>query len=228
VTAIPSPTRTVLVTGAARGIGKAIADRFRAGGHIVHTPSRGEMDLADASAVRRYAQSKIASNIDILINNAAENVPVLLGQMVPEALARALDINVEAPLLLTSYLGTSMASRGWGRIVNISSVYSLVSRAGRTMYTTAKSAINGLTRSSAVELGPRGVLVNAVCPGFVDTDLTRQNNTADEIAALLTSVPLGRLADPAEIARLVYFLGSDENTYVTGQAIPIDGGFLCQ
>ena len=220
--------RTVLVTGGSRGIGRAIAECFRAHGHVVHTPSRSEMDLADATAIRRFSESDVASNVDVLVNNAAENVPSRLERIAPQTLARALDVNVSGPFLLTRYLGTAMASRGWGRIVNISSVYSMVSRAGRTMYTTAKSAINGLTRSTAVELGSRGVLVNAVCPGLVDTDLTRQNNSPDEIAALRAQIPLGRLADPEEIASLVYFLGSDENSYVTGQVIAIDGGFLCQ
>jgi 3-oxoacyl-[acyl-carrier protein] reductase len=121
-----------------------------------------------------------------------------------------------------------MAERGFGRIVNLSSVYALVSRPKRSMYTTTKAALNGLTRASAVELAYGNVLVNAVCPGFVDTDLTRQNNSPEDIARLCGTVPLGRLASPDEIATLVYFLGSRENSYVTGQTIVIDGGFTCQ
>jgi 3-oxoacyl-[acyl-carrier protein] reductase len=186
------------------------------------------MDLADGEAVRAFAASRACEHVDILINNAAENVPTLLEDAEMQAWLRAVDVNVSGPFLLTRYLGTAMAVRGWGRIVNISSVYSLVSRPKRVMYTTTKSAINGLTRAAAVELGPRGVLVNAVCPGFVDTDLTRANNTPEDIVKLCEQVPLGRLADPAEIAAFVAFLGSDENTYITGQVIPIDGGFLCR
>lgn len=121
-----------------------------------------------------------------------------------------------------------MAERGWGRIVNISSVYSLVSREKRSMYSTSKSALNGLTRALAVELGPRGVLANAICPGFVDTELTRQNNTPAEIAALCELVPLGRLAAVREIAEFAYYIGSEANTYITGQTLAIDGGFLCR
>jgi len=220
--------RTALVTGGARGIGRAIADRFRALGHVVLTPSRAEMDLADSRAVRDFAVSPACEHVDILVNNAGENVPAFLEDAEAQAWQRAVDVNVSGPFFLTRYLGTAMAARGWGRIVNVSSVYSLASRPKRVMYTTTKSAINGLTRAAAVELGPRGVLVNAVCPGFVDTDLTRANNSPEEIVKLCGQVPLGRLADPKEIAAFVAYLGSDENTYITGQVIPIDGGFLCQ
>jgi len=223
-----SALRRVLVTGGARGIGRAIADRFRSAGHDVITPSRGELDLSDLSAVRDFASSDRAAEIDVLVNNAGENKPMRLDEIEPDALARILAVNVSAPFLLSRYLGTRMAERGWGRIVNISSVYSLVSREKRSMYSTSKSALNGLTRALAVELGPRGVLANAICPGFVDTELTRQNNTPAEIAELCALVPLGRLAAIGEIAEFVYFIGSDANTYITGQTLAIDGGFLCR
>ena len=223
-----SALRRVLVTGGARGIGRAIADRFRSAGHDVLTPSRDELDLSDLSAVRDFASSDGAAEIDVLVNNAGENKPMRLDEIEPDALARILAVNVSAPFLLSRYLGTRMAERGWGRIVNISSVYSLVSREKRSMYSTSKSALNGLTRALAVELGPRGVLANAICPGFVDTELTRQNNTPAEIAELCALVPLGRLAAIGEIAEFVYFIGSDANTYITGQTLAIDGGFLCR
>ena len=223
-----SALRRVLVTGGARGIGLAIADRFRAAGYTVLTPSRAELDLSDLSAVRDFARGDLAADVDVLINNAGENKPLSLDEIEPEALARILAVNVSAPFLLSRYLGTRMAERGWGRIVNISSVYSLVSREKRSMYSTSKSALNGLTRALAVELGPRGVLANAICPGFVDTELTRQNNTPAEIAALCELVPLGRLAAVREIAEFAYYIGSEANTYITGQTLAIDGGFLCR
>ncbi len=221
-------TRKVLVTGGARGIGKAIADRFRKSGYTVLTPSRSEVDLSDLSAVQVFASGEAASGIDILVNNAGENKPLRLEEIEPADLQRILTVNVAAAFLLARYLGVRMAERGWGRIVNISSVYSMVSRERRSMYSTSKSALNGLTRALAVELGPRNVLVNSVCPGFVDTDLTRQNNTPEEIANLCALVPLRRLATVQEVADFAYFLGSEENTYVTGQSLAIDGGFLSQ
>ena len=216
------------MTGASRGIGHGVADLFRERGHDVLAPSRSDFDLSDLDAVRTFATSEALGQIDVLINNAGENKPLSLDQIEPHDLERILAVNVSAAFLLARYVGVAMASRGWGRIVNISSVYSLVSRERRSMYSTSKAALNGMTRALAVELGPKNVLVNAVCPGFVDTDLTRQNNTPDEIAALCALVPLRRLASIPEIADFVYYLASDANTYITGQCIPIDGGFLCQ
>lgn len=219
--------RTALVTGGARGIGGAIAERFRQEGYSVVTPARAELELGDLAAVRAFAERE-SPVIDIVINNAGENKPLPLADIQPDDLQRILTVNVAAPFLLGRYLGVRMAERGWGRIVNISSVYSLVSRERRSMYSTSKAALNGMTRALAVELGSRNVLVNSVCPGFVDTDLTRQNNTPDEIAALCALVPLGRLATTEEIADFVFYLGSEKNTYITGQTLAIDGGFLCR
>lgn len=186
------------------------------------------MDLASADSVVDYVRSIGATRVDVLVNNAAENEPKLFADIDVATLERMLDVNIRGPFLLTKLLGVAMASRGWGRIVNLSSVYSLVSRPKRSMYTTTKAALNGLTKASAVEFAAGNVLVNAVCPGFVDTELTRQNNTAGEIERLRAMVPLARLAAPAEIADVIYYLGSDQNSYITGQAIVIDGGFTCQ
>lgn len=220
------PGKTVLVTGAARGIGKAIAAEFRVSGYQVISPTRSDLDLSRSSDVEQYANS--LGDIDVLINNAGENITLPLDAISVANFERILSVNVTAPFVLSRYVGTRMAKRGTGRIVNISSIYSLVSRERRSMYSTSKAALNGMTRALAVELGPKNVLVNAICPGFVDTDLTRQNNTPDEIDRLCSAVPLRRLASVDEIARFAVFLGSESNTYITGQTIAIDGGFLCQ
>lgn len=218
---------TVLVTGAARGIGKAIADRYRNAGFRVLAPSRSEVDLSETDAVCAWAE-RSATEVDILINNAGENRPLELAAISQPDVERIVRVNVTAPFLLARYAGMHMSRRNWGRIVNISSVYSLVSRERRSMYSTTKAALNGMTRALAVELGPRNVLVNSLCPGFVDTDLTRQNNSPAEIEALRNLVPLRRLASVEEIAQFAFYLGSSANTYITGQTIAIDGGFLCQ
>jgi 3-oxoacyl-[acyl-carrier protein] reductase len=112
--------------------------------------------------------------------------------------------------------------------VNIGSAFSVVSHEGRAAYSSAKSGLLGLTRTAAIEGGADGVLVNAVAPGYVRTDLTEQNNTPERIAEICEAIPMGRLAEPEEVAKLVTFLASEDNTYVTGQLISIDGGFLCQ
>ncbi len=219
--------RRVLVTGAARGIGKAIAALYAEHGHEVLTPDRAELDLSSVSAVESYV-ADTPPDIDILINNAAENMVVPLDRLAAADWKRLLAINLTAPMLLMLHAARGMSTRGWGRVVNISSCFSLVSRAGRGAYAATKAGLNGLTRTAAIEYASRNVLVNAVCPGFVETDLTRQNNSAEQIADLCRQVPLGRLAQPDEVARYVYFLGSDDNTYITGQTAVIDGGFLCQ
>jgi 3-oxoacyl-[acyl-carrier protein] reductase len=125
-------------------------------------------------------------------------------------------------------LAPSMVSRGWGRIVNLSSIFSIVSRERRAAYSATKAAVNSLTRTAAIEFGPGGVLVNAVCPGYVETDMTTINNSPAEIEKIASSIPLRRFAKPAEIAKVVCYLCSESNSYITGQTIIADGGFTCQ
>ena len=120
-----------------------------------------------------------------------------------------------------------MAARGYGRIVNVSSVWTVIGKARRVPYMVSKTGLNGLTRALAVELAPYGVLVNAVAPGIVATELTRQNNTPEQIAELVEQIPVGRLAEAQELAELIAFLGSERNSYVTGQVLVCDGGLSC-
>jgi len=218
-------SRTVLVTGASRGIGAAIAAAFRAGGDAVLAPPRAELDLEDLEAARAWCDG-LDRDVDVLVNNAGINPVAPLADLPLADWRRTLDVDLGAPFVLTQALGPRMAARGWGRIVNVGSAYSLVSRAGRGAYTAAKHGLAGLTKTAALELAPGGVLVNAVCPGFVGTDLTYQNNDEATIARLVSQVPLGRLAEPAEVAELVTWLASERNGYVTGQVVAVDGGFL--
>jgi 3-oxoacyl-[acyl-carrier protein] reductase len=120
-----------------------------------------------------------------------------------------------------------MIEQGYGRVLNISSIWGVVAKAGRVTYSMSKTGIIGMTRTLAVELAPHGVLVNALAPGYVSTELTRQNNTPAEIDAISRTIPLGRLADPSEIAEVAAFLVSERNTYITGQLILADGGYAC-
>ena len=112
--------------------------------------------------------------------------------------------------------------------MNVSSIWGFVSKEGRLGYAAAKTGIIGATRTMALELGQENILVNAVAPGFVNTELTKQNNTPEQIAEIESKLPLGRMAEPEEIGKFVYFLGSFENTYITGQKIAIDGGYSVQ
>jgi 3-oxoacyl-[acyl-carrier protein] reductase len=220
--------RTALVTGASRGIGGAIAAELAAGGWNVLAPGRAELDLADPASVEAYCRAlESGLPVDALVNNAGVNVVSPVAQLRDEDWAAMFQVNVTAPRKLAQAAAPGMIARRWGRIVNISSIFGIVSKPGRASYTATKAAVNGLTRTLAIELGPEGVLVNSVCPGYVETDLTYVNNSPAEIEAIKQAIPLRRLAKAGEIARLVAFLCSEANTYITGQAIIQDGGFTC-
>jgi 3-oxoacyl-[acyl-carrier protein] reductase len=219
--------KTAFITGGARGIGQAIAKRFRQEGFEIAAPSRRELDLASLDSIETYLSTH-ATEADVLINNAGENLIFTLAKLGLPEWQRMQTINVTAPFLLTKHFAPLMARRGWGRIVNISSIYSLISRSGRGAYAASKAGLNGLTRTAALEYAEAGVLVNAVCPGFVETDLTRQNNTPAQIEALRQQVPLKRLGVPDDIASVVFYLASEQNTFITGQTIVADGGFMAQ
>ena len=221
-------TRSVLVTGAGRGIGAAIATGYRADGWRVVAPSRAELDLADAAAVARFCARDDLGHIDVLVNNAGENVLGSIASLPDADLHRMMQTNALSAWALVRRFAGPMAEIGWGRIVNVASVYGIKSRAGRGAYTASKAALIGITKTAAIEYGAGNVLVNAIAPGFVDTELTRRNNTPEQIATLCERVPLRRLASTEEIAGLVVWLGGESNTYVTGQTIAIDGGFLIQ
>jgi 3-oxoacyl-[acyl-carrier protein] reductase len=218
--------RTALVTGASRGIGAAIVENLALAGYDLLTPSHSDMDLASPAAVEVYLRN-LKQPVDVLVNDAGINRVAFLENIQDQDLTDTLQVNLLAPFRLAQFLAPEMKKRGYGRIVNISSLWSVVGRAGRISYSMSKTALNGLTRSLAVELAPFNVLVNAVAPGYVMTDLTRRNNSDSEIEKISTAIPLQRLAEPEEIACVVAFLCSEQNTYLTGQTIVVDGGYTC-
>jgi 3-oxoacyl-[acyl-carrier protein] reductase len=215
------------VTGGSRGLGKAITARLRSDKIEVVSPSRDELDLSSNDSISIYMKG-INQSIDILINNAGINVLGRADEFQDQDLEQTLQINLIAPMKIARALIPNMKKKRFGRIVNISSIWSLVSKPGRVTYTASKAALNGFTRNFAVELAQYNILVNAVAPGYANTELTRQNNSPDEIAAIEKMIPIKRLAEPEEIAELVNFLISQKNSYITGQVITIDGGFTCQ
>lgn len=219
--------RTALITGGSRGIGAAIVAELAGRGLRVMAPSRQELDLADPASVDRFVAAHRNTAVDVLVNNAGINFIGALEEIDDDLWTQTYEVNLHAPFRLIQSLAPGMKVRGWGRIVNVSSVFSLVTKEKRAAYSATKSGLNGLTRTVAVELGPSNVLVNAVCPGYVATELTQQNNSPAELERIAAAVPLRRLAQPREIARLVAFLAGEENTYITGQLVVIDGGFLC-
>ena len=133
--------------------------------------------------------------------------------------------NLISPIRLLRGLVGQMKSRHFGRIINIGSVWAVVSKGGRAIYSASKNGLHGITNTLSLELAPYNILVNTVCPGFVLTELTSKNNTPEQIEELAKDIPIGRLAKPEEIADIVFFFGSEQNTYLTGQKIIVDGGF---
>ena len=217
-------SKTVLITGASRGIGKACVELFLAKGYSVLSPGRNELDLLSEQSIKNYV-SGLKQPVDILINNAGINPLGIIGEIDFKSAHQLIDTNFWAPVLLTDLLAPKMKAQGYGRIVNISSIWSGVTKAGRSMYASSKAAINAFTRTAAVEYASSNVLVNAVAPGYVNTELTKVNNTPEQIDAIKANLPINRLAEPSEIAELIYFLASDKNTFVTGQTIFADGGY---
>lgn len=214
-----------LITGGSRGIGKSIKDLFIEHSIDVIAPDRKELNLADNESIKHF-MSTIPS-IDILINCAGINNLASLEEMTPTMLQEMVQIDLTAQALLLKYVSFDMIKNNWGRIVNFSSIWSVFSKKRRVMYSLAKAGINGLTAAAAVELGQYNILVNAVAPGFVLTELTYQNNTPEQIKEISESVPVKRMAQPEEIAEFVYFLASPKNSFITGQTLFIDGGFSC-
>lgn len=216
------------MTGGSRGIGAAVIAELKRLDVEVIAPTRGDVDLSDLVQVDTFAKEMSRESLDILILNAGENIPMDLDQLSTDHWCRTMDVNLNSAFILVRELGPRMVEKRRGWITAISSCYSVRARAGRAPYSASKAALNALTRSAALEFAKGSVLVNAVAPGFVLTDLTRQNNDDDGIRRLEEQIPLGRLAEPSEIADLVAYLSGPTNTYITGQVFAVDGGFLCQ
>jgi 3-oxoacyl-[acyl-carrier protein] reductase len=217
-----------LITGASRGIGAAIVSELKNQGIEIIAPKRSELDLSQPDSIAAYIALHKDFGIDILINNAGISILNDVQNINDKDWQTIIQVNLTAPMQLIKGFSPAMKTAGWGRIVNISSIFSLVTREKRSAYSVTKAGLNALTRSAALEFAPYGILVNAVCPGYVGTELTFANNSPEQLAAVAASIPLQRLAEPDEIAKLVVFLCSQDNTYLTGQSIIIDGGFTCK
>lgn len=216
--------KRILITGAARGIGKAIVEVLtETDRYDILTPTRGELDLISPSSIKNFLRS--TGEIDILINNAGINNINYIQSIKDEDIELTLLTNLVAPIKLIRGVVPYMMKKKYGRIVNVSSIFGVISKEKRTVYSATKFAINGVTKSLSKELGKYNILVNSICPGYVDTEMTKKNVTEVDKKEILRNIPLNRFAEPSEIGCLVKFLISEENTYITGQSIVIDGGF---
>lgn len=232
-----SKRRTALVTGGTRGIGAAIADRLATDGldvivtgrnpPVVNSPNHRfyAVDFEDQQSVLDFLQVIPKLGIDVLVNNAGINKIAAFDQIVPEDFDRIQNVNLRVPFLICQAVLEKMRAQKWGRIVNISSVFGKISKEHRASYSASKFALDGMTAALAAEVAAQGILANCVAPGFIETDLTRSILGESGMAELATRVPMKRLGQPQEIAALVSWLVSGDNTYLTGQNIAIDGGF---
>jgi 3-oxoacyl-[acyl-carrier protein] reductase len=239
--------RVALVTGGSRGIGRAIAEKLGADGHRVAVNYRSRRDAADeavaaivagggeavavggdvgdAAAVATIfgAVEEAFGSIGILVNNAGITADDLLLRMKPEDWDAVIRTNLSSAFLTTRAALRGMLKARWGRIISIASVAGIAGNPGQANYAAAKAGLIGFTKSVAKEVGSRGITVNAVAPGFIDTDMTEALG-GEVREAVLPSIAVGRFGTTVEIASAVGYLASDEASYVTGQVLVVDGG----
>lgn len=230
--------RKALVTGGTRGIGAAIAVRLikegadvtvtgtnRSGADPEGTDFRA-VDFADVAATECFVTEVGASDYDILVNNAGINKIGPFAEIAPQDFDRIQLINVRAPFRLCQAVVPHMRAQGWGRIVTLSSVFGIISREYRASYSASKFAVDGMMAALAAEVAQYGILANCVAPGFIDTELTRNVLGEHGMAELASRVPARRLGSAEEVAALVAWLCGTENSYISGQNLVIDGGFI--
>jgi 3-oxoacyl-[acyl-carrier protein] reductase len=236
-----------IVTGAVRGLGRAVAARLHERGASVavnvRDAARAEKTARSIGERARAVPADVAApdgpesivrqtlelfgRIDILINNAALPLTTRFERITADEWRRALEVNLTAPFLLMQAVLPTMKAQGYGRIVNISSTAGrMVSTLGGAHYTASKTGLLGLTRAAAKELGRYGITVNAVCPGMIDTELTRESASTEVLEGLAKSFPMPRLGTPLEVADLICFAASESAGYITGASLDINGGDL--
>lgn len=254
---MPSPLfdltgKVALVTGGSKGLGQAMARGFaEAGADIVicsrhadeleqalpeilkGTGVRGRAfvtDMTDRQDVERLAASALEAmgRVDILVNNAGSNVPQMIDEIEDEMWDRIVELNLTSCMSLSRALVPQMKQRKWGRIIHISSVMGLASKAGRSCYSATKAALIGMARAMALDLGPHGITCNCIAPGPFLTDLPKSVLSQAEQETFAQRTALGRWADPRELAGPALLLASDAGSYITGETLLVDGGNLCK
>jgi NAD(P)-dependent dehydrogenase (short-subunit alcohol dehydrogenase family) len=244
--------RVALVTGGNKGLGKAMARGLAEAGADVVIASRHEDELkaaldqilagtgrrgayrvtdvavrAEVKGLAHFALEKMG-RIDILVNNAGMNAPQAIDAITDETWDRVLEVNLNSVMALTRELVPQMKERRWGRVVHISSVMGQVSKEKRNVYSATKAALIGLARASALDLGPFGITVNCIAPGPFLTDMPMSVLSDAEKKVFADRTALGRWAEPKELVGPVLMLCSDAGSYVTGQTIFVDGGYLAR
>jgi len=237
--------RTALVTGSTRGIGRAIAETLAGAGARVAVVGRDVVraeevakavgggaagfscDVADIASVNALVESveKAFGTIDILVNNAGLTRDNILFRLKDDDWDAVLDANLRGAFVAIRAVARGMMKRRWGRIINIASVVGITGNKGQANYAASKAGLIGLTKSVAKELASRNILINAVAPGFIETDMTAAM-TNEARTMMSGQIPLERLGTPADIAAMVAFLASEHAAYITGQVLVVDGGLV--
>jgi 3-oxoacyl-[acyl-carrier protein] reductase len=236
--------KIAIVTGGNRGIGKAISEALLCLDCRVIITSTGNcpdwckkyrccehrrIDFLDPISVENFSDEIISMvSIDILVNNAGIQIPQPVYELNEEDWDKVLKINLYGPMQMTRAVTPKMKVSAKGRVLNISSIAGIISKPGQSAYSASKAGLIGLTRSSALDMAPYNVLINALCPGPTSTDMVENLLTESQKKAIKDNIPLGRFARVEEIANYALFLCSDLNTYITGQTIIVDGGALAQ
>lgn len=243
--------RTALVTGGSKGLGLAMARGFAEAGANVVICSRNEgelrsaaehiaagtgarvawtvTDMTDRNAVSALADfaTRAFGAVDILVNNAGSNIPQPIEAITDTAWDQILELNLTSCMVLTRALVPGMKTRGWGRIIHISSIMGLASKAGRNSYSATKAALIGFAQASALDLGRFGITVNCIAPGPFLTDLPRSVLSDAEQQRFAERTALGRWGRPEELAGPALLLASEAGSYITGSVLLVDGGTLC-
>lgn len=244
--------RVALITGGNKGLGKAMARGLaQAGADVViasrhadqlesalaeilaGTGRRGAFvpcDMADRAAVARLAETAVdrMGKVDVLINNAGQNAPQPIDEVDDRTWDRVVEVNLSSVMALTRAVVPGMKARRWGRVIHIASIMAQVSKEGRNVYSATKSALMGLCRASALDLGPFNVTVNCIAPGPFLTDMPMSVLSDAEKQAFADRTALGRWGQPDELVGPAVFLASEAGRYVTGQTLFVDGGYLAR
>ncbi len=215
----------VLLTGGRGGIGSSIKDELVSKGCSVIAPNSDELDLSSQTHVLKWIEANSDLEFDGLVLSAGTNTPRNFDEVETSEYIQILETNVNSNRLLIKAVLPAMQRNRYGRIIAISSSYSTITREGRSSYSVSKAALEALIRSVGLENAQNNVLANSIVPGFIETPLTLKNNDKFQIEKIIERIPMGHMGKPSDVAKLAWFLMSEENAYITGQSIRVDGGF---